>query len=238
MMARRTPVVGAFAACLVTAALAACNATTLEDVVPPVTGVRVDTLDLFGADSCGPADWQIAKTAVTVTALGQPDDAGNRSSSLVKIGRFDCFTDPGFVEPSAIRIEYELRVFGFSAAHYDQHAAVLNDHLKTSFAGKNDMSAAAAVATAAEDDAALAAVADVIATCTVNEYENVYSTAACTIDFDARPGRGGSSDAGDAGDAGAHDAGDASDDDAGLGDAGDADASDGDGGDASDDGGS
>lgn len=205
MYVRYPPMMGAFAAA--TAALAACNASTTIDPVPPVTGIRVDTLGLFGVDSCGPGDDQVAKTAVTVTDVTASGEAGLRAADVSRSGTFDCFADPAFIEPFAISAEYKLRVFGFSARRYQEHAA----DIATALAQRNDAAVAA--------DATLASLADVVATCQAFEYANVNSTAACVLDFDRRSGAAdagsvdAASDAGEVRDAGdaATDAGDASD---------------------------
>lgn len=198
-------------------ALAACNASTTEDPVPPVTGIRIDTLSLFGVDSCGPSDTQIAKSVVTLRRV-ERTDAGEVIVQAARYGVFDCFTDPAFTEPFALEAEYKLRVYAFSAQGYEKHAL----DIKSAFAPDAGVGA----------DEGLADLASVVATCTAFEYENVSSTAVCQIERDGRITDAGAADAtgtdsatdassdaspadagGDAGasDAGAADAGDAGD---------------------------
>lgn len=203
----------------VLAVLAACTASTTDDVAPPITGFRIDTLGLFGVDSCGPADNQIAKVIVerstpyqlTVDASEPATSLDEqRSAGLTQLAHFDCFVDPSFVESFAIPVHYDVMVYGFAASRYG-------------LAGQPVALADGGTA----PPLALEAVADVVARCVADVQANVDNTAACEIVADRRPGRGSgdaSTDAGQADDGGndADAARDASDGSAPE-DAGDAD---------------
>ncbi len=215
-------------ALLAAAALAACNASSTEDVVPPVTGVRIDTLSLFGVDSCGLADSQIAKISVTVSALVQgtasaeagTPDGGARAAEVLRSGTFDCFAEPAFVELFAASAEYKLRVYGYSARRFQE---VLKDAQGNPLPSIDELIAKRGEAEARDADEQLSARASAVATCTATQYANVYSTATCVLESDSRPAASSNDGGSDAGDL---DAGDAeADSDASDRDAGELDAS-------------
>lgn len=211
-------------------AAAACNASRTEDVVPPVTGIRIDTLGLFGADSCGLADSQIAKISVTVSAAApgtgsaEAGAPGGGAAEILRSGTFDCFAEPAFVEPFAGDAEYKLRVYGYSARRFQE---TLNDAQGNPLPSIDELIAKRGAAEARDADEQLSARASAVATCTATQYANVYSTAACVLESDLRPAASSNDGGRDAGelDAGSAEAdSDASDLDAGDLDAGAADA--------------
>lgn len=78
MNVRLGPTLGALVACLGAASVvSACEGSNTEADVPPLTGIRIDTLGLFGGDSCGTGPNQIAKIAITVERLPIADASTN-----------------------------------------------------------------------------------------------------------------------------------------------------------------
>ena len=240
MKLRFTPALGALAACLGAAAIvSACDASSTEGDIPPLTGVRIDTLGLLGGDSCGTADGQIAKLAVLLEVLPPPDpdaavpapepepepaepvDAAEPADGSVDGGSPGAGAPPNGaplskVDRSAVFDCFAEPTFLSDAPVYATFRLRVFGISAAAFAS---LGAAPALGES------LASQADVVATCVATQQANVRATAVCTLDRDSRSGAtpapdAGPSDAGDDGDAGSSDAGDAGD--ASTGDAGDA----------------
>lgn len=234
MKLRFTPALGALAACLGAAAIvSACDASSTEGDIPPLTGVRIDTLGLLGGDSCGTADGQIAKLAVLLEVVPPPDpdaavpapepaepvDAAEPADASVDGGSPGAGAPPNGaplskVDRSAVFDCFAEPTFLSDAPVYATFRLRVFGFSAAAFAS---LGAAPALGES------LASQADVVATCVATQQANVRATAVCTLDRDSRTGAApapdaGPSDAGDGGDAASSDAGDASD--AGTGDSG------------------
>ena len=248
MKLRFTPALGALAACLGAAAIvSACDASSTEGDIPPLTGVRIDTLGLLGGDSCGTADGQIEKLAVLLEVVPPPDpdaavpepepaepvDAAEPADASAEGGSVGAGAPPNGAPLS--RVDRSAFFDCFAEPTFLSDAPVYATFRLRVF-GFSAAAFAASVPAGAIDpttdadlaagrDEALAKGATVVATCVATQQANVRATAVCTLDRDSRSGAtpapdAGPSDAGDDGDAGSSDAGDAGD--ASTGDAGDA----------------
>lgn len=248
MKLRFTPALGALAACLGAAAIvSACDASSTEGDIAPLTGVRIDTLGLLGADSCGTADGQIAKLAVLLEVLPPPDpdaavlapeptdadaaavadatDGGNVDAAggppngvpLAKIDR-SAFFDC-FAEPTFLSDAPVYATFRLRVFGYSAAAYAAGI---AADAGASALDPAIQPTTdATNSDALLAQRATVVATCLATQQADVRATAVCTIDRDSRTSAAATSDAGSA-DASDADPDAATDPDASTEDAGDA----------------